>query len=328
MKLFVKKFLPILLISQIVLIVGCSQPHLWKIDKGEQTYDRIYNLEIKKNILLFIGNGNLYAHNAKTGSQEWSFTKEDGMQFAIFVTSDRLVFFVVPTKLYAFDIRTGKKKWQIKLNLERLDADQLSYENNVVFIGDKTIDAKTGKEYKNIETIIPAKIRYKNMVIYSINDPLRYDFYVKAEDSKTNKVIWKFSPKINVPDSPLYDDQYTYRAKQISDPVLSKNTIYIIDFDNDVFAINPKTGKERWVFRSETLASLEYSEREPTNQLVVYKDILYLIHKKNIIYGVNAITGKLVWKSKISERPTSINASNNIVYVAAGESIYAFRAIK
>jgi len=273
MKLFVKKFLPILLISQIVLIVGCSQPHLWKIDKGEQTYDRIYNLEIKKNILLFIGNGNLYAHNAKTGSQ-------------------------------------------------------LSYENNVVFIGDKTIDAKTGKEYKNIETIIPAKIRYKNMVIYSINDPLRYDFYVKAEDSKTNKVIWKFSPKINVPDSPLYDDQYTYRAKQISDPVLSKNTIYIIDFDNDVFAINPKTGKERWVFRSETLASLEYSEREPTNQLVVYKDILYLIHKKNIIYGVNAITGKLVWKSKISERPTSINASNNIVYVAAGESIYAFRAIK
>jgi outer membrane protein assembly factor BamB len=107
-------------------------------------------------------------------------------------------------------------------------------------------------------------------------------------DKKSGKEVWK--TKL---DSNNLLQLYDYWDYYQSSPLISENTLYVGSSDSYLYAIDSKTGKEIWKFKT-----LHIIRSSP----VVKDGLVYFGSFDGNFYAVNDKSGELVWKYKI-EKP-------------------------
>lgn len=94
--------------------------------------------------------GSVYALDAASGTEEWSFNT--GVENALAVANNTVYFGgQVDGKVYALDAATGQQKWSFSLAKAYDNAFSLAVTNNVVYVGDSendiyALDATTGQQ--------------------------------------------------------------------------------------------------------------------------------------------------------------------------------------
>lgn len=127
------------------------------------------------------------------------------------------------------------------ISLERTavyEAKGLSKINGINWQTGKLFEINYGNNaFKNSEGILEfANLGFSDPIIS--NDVIFYKLYpapqnsfIAAIDAKTGKVLWGYKSK-----------------EQISNPVLADETIYFVSEDKNIYALNAKSGKEKWKF--------------------------------------------------------------------------------
>ncbi|KKL21772.1 hypothetical protein LCGC14_2442080, partial [marine sediment metagenome] len=120
---------------------------------------------------------------------------------------------------------------------------------------------------------------------------------------------------------------YIYSSK-VSKPLLSKNSVYFLDIECDLYSVDIKTGRKKWKFKTESLEGMGAESRVPLPNAIISKEVIYFSHKKRNLYAVDGETGKQLWQFK-SETVSPPVAANNLIYFSDGDgNLYAFRAGK
>ena len=98
----------------------------------------------------------------------------------------------------------------------------------------------------------------------------------------TDRIIWKFSSDAAIE----------------STPVIRNNIIYIGNMDGDFFAIDAKTGVEKW----------DSKVSNPINSSAALKGNVVCIESGSALYGFDANTGILKWRSAANSAESVISA--------------------
>jgi quinohemoprotein ethanol dehydrogenase len=103
-------------------------------------------------------------------------------------------------------------------------------------------------------------------------------------------------------------------------PLVVNGVMYITDGNDDVFALNPTTGKQIWKYTASDMPALTTLAGFPVNRGVAYGQGLVFIGRiDTMLVALNAKTGAVVWKTAVdspsnyaylSAAPQFVNASN------------------
>lgn len=130
-------------------------------------------------------------------------------------------------------------------------------------------------------------------------------------DKEPSRLLWKFEAGHKGPLGPP-----AYSAS-VSAPTVVDGVVYFGSFDGHVYAVDAKTGKEKWAFR--TGAGVRA-------QPAVADGVVYVGSLDKRLYALDAATGKLKWlfptQGKIGQRAL---VSESLVYIGS-DSIYALDA--
>jgi outer membrane protein assembly factor BamB len=103
---------------------------IWNFpQKGMITNEPFY---YKNTVYIGTGANLIYAINATTGEQKWSFTT-DGTVIGDFVTDSSVILGHGGNYMYALDLETGLKKWELKFERKRPLAEPLIYHNSLYY---------------------------------------------------------------------------------------------------------------------------------------------------------------------------------------------------
>ena len=110
-------------------------------------------------------------------------------------------------------------------------------------------------------------------------------------------VAWTFHTGAVAP-----DERMRKIAAFESTPIFADGLLYIATPFNQVIALDPQTGAERWRFDSKLAAGLDYSEAT-SRGVAVSRGMVYFGTLDARLIALNARTGKLVWQTQLD--PTS-----------------------
>jgi eukaryotic-like serine/threonine-protein kinase len=242
---------------------------------------------------VFMGtsDGNFRALDSKTGEVKWQVGRKDYRFDVTYpVVADGILLFGGVQKimhentrpdgtLHAFDAMTGQQIWMVKLKGAATFpavADATVYfadEDNLLF----AIDIKTGKE----------KWRFKaggNIRSHAISGEQIYfsdaDGKLYSANKNTGQLIWK-ATKISKVGSALAVD---------------KGIIYYGGRDNLLYAVEAKSGEEKWRFKAGGFCSAP----------VIAGEVVYFVSADKFLYAVENATGQEKWKYK-SQNPLSLS---------------------
>ncbi len=150
--------------------------------------------------------------------------------------------------------------------------------------------------------------------IYALSD----DGFLYKLDKQTGRVIWRFDTHggtvgrsmPNPPDSLAYD--YLTSGATVVD-----GTVYIGSADKGLYAVDARTGRERWRF-----ATGDIVRSTPA----VDHGTVYFGSRDHFVYAVDAQTGALRWKyDTLREVVSSPLVANGLVYIGSRCSdLFAF----
>ena len=147
-----------------------------------------------------------------------------------------------------------------------------------------------------------------NLFVFAASE----DGYLYALDATDGSVKWKFQLTTS-----------TVRNAQFSSPTYADSTIYIGSTDQNIYAINAYTGKERWHFLTSSANGYFYASP------VIANGTLYVGGYETGFYAIDAKTGQLKWKRNFPrEFESSPTYANNTVFTSTNDGIlYALNAI-
>lgn len=149
-----------------------------------------------------------------------------------------------------------------------------------------------------------------------------WDYYLSSPRLAKGLVFWGSA------DSSLYAiDQYTgdfkwkFKAEDIihSTPEIDGDTLYVGDFNGNLFALNINNGEKIWSFK--TIGDRYFPKGEIQKGAVVDNGIVYFGSRDYNIYAVNKITGRGVWNRKegswVISTPT---VHNKMIYYGTSDT--------
>ncbi|WP_222913915.1 PQQ-binding-like beta-propeller repeat protein [Natrinema sp. SYSU A 869] len=115
---------------------------------------------------------------------------------------------------------------------------------------------------------------------------------------------------------------WTYQANDHvrSSPVVADNTVFVGSDDGKLYAINKRTGTEKWSLNSgETIASSP----------AIIDDTVFVANKAGQVYALDSETGEVKWDKQPWNKGTtdtsSITTEDKRIYITFGESgLYVF----
>jgi len=205
--------------------------------------------------------------------------------------------------LFAFDEKTGKEKWVLKLKSGDIFFSSPAVFGDMVYIGGMTegilaVNALKGTvvwDYKmdNYPVRYSAAIGNDGTVYFGTKNR---DFI--AFDGKTGELMWRM---------PVSRDTWL-----IGNPVIAGDTVFIgSSKDKKLFALDAANGETRWAFEADgwVYSSCIYA------QGTVYAGS----HDKNL-YAIDAKSGKEIWKYSFDDIIySSPLVENGIIYVAVND---------
>ncbi|HUQ83154.1 MAG TPA: PQQ-binding-like beta-propeller repeat protein, partial [Gemmatimonadaceae bacterium] len=211
------------------------------------------------------GDGRVYAVDATSGKEKWHAQTEGRVRASPAIDGSHVYIGSADGRVYAFDRTTGAQKWRFETEGVNLFSGNFGYDrrtvqsspavvNGTVYEGARdgwiyAIDAATGNE----------RWRYDHKISWintspAVLDGVVYDGssdgqFVQALDAASGKELWR-----------------TTTGTTWSSPAVAGDVIYSGDGQGRLHAMDRKTGKLLWSFR--TGASV-HSSPTPTGDLVI-----------------------------------------------------------
>jgi len=291
---------------------------------------KVYERPVFVDNLIYIGNYTNSEHvhviNVQTGVEEWSF-----------IGSKRQHMFAINTMVYMFssegscsyfdlantdlqqeiECQRLKKaqywyatKWKVTIqNYKSLPvlSDGLLYCVSTNVVNDYSIyalDAQTGKDqwqFKAAGGVYIKPVIHDGMVYF-----LSYKknvFY--ALDAKTGLEKWKFKSKDMVSHT-----KFTYSKPYTACPLVADGVVYVSCGHKYVFALDCKTGAEKWRFKPD-----DYALLTP----IIVGDLIFIASfKGDTIYAIDIKTGVSKWHFSLKKYSGSIGSwiiTDDVLYI-------------
>lgn len=251
---------------------GVQSKLLWEFDTEEGEFGKaIYSSPAIDSDILFTTswNGKIYALDIKNGKKLWD-THLGWSSTAKPVIVDDKVFVGSNEGLYAIDKKIGRIIWEIDIG---------SISSKPVFFGNTVY---CGSHDENIYAINSENGEVKwafrtDGEIYSspaLDDNILYigsnDNYLYAIDIENGKLKWR----------------YETEGPVVSSPLVNHNFLYFGSWDNNFYALDKETGKLEWKFTAGW--GIDSSP-------IIYKDKIYFGCRDNNLYALDSLDGDLKW---------------------------------
>jgi eukaryotic-like serine/threonine-protein kinase len=248
------------------------------------------------------GDGNVYSLDATSGKLNWKFQTGDVVHASPAISGGVLYVGSWDSYFYALDTASGKERWRFKTGEDADIHNQVGIQSSaavadgIVYFGCRdsnfyALDAATGEK----------KWTFNNKGSWVITSPAVYDGRVYFGTSDT-KLFYAFESKAG--GQPLVTLKFTWPI--FSSPAIAGDTVYFGSHDGILRAVDLKTGKVAWSFKTgganQNLAGLSKPDGT-TNYETVFTEDFY----DNMVGGVY----KLFATGSILSSP-----------VVAGDSIY------
>lgn len=296
---------------------------------------------------LNLGDGYLFAVDAKTGQSKWTLQRKKGYFTAPAVANDILYAGADDGVVHALDLMIHREKWRFTTPDKSKVTAAPSVSNGVVFFGTTSgrfyaLSAQTGEVKWTFETgqptywLTPAFA--DGMVVCGANSGALYTL-----ETETGKQVWKFTTKDkerinsvvisnevafvtdyqgNVLHLDLKTGEKKHNAgkdnKAGSVLAVDDNTIYFGGWHGgNIYAVDAMTGEERWKFRTE----------EPCNSPAIADGVVYFTCEDKKLYAVDAKTGRRHWtiETKNIQVSNPVIADGTIYFIGDSGKVYAVR---
>ncbi len=144
---------------------------------------------------------------------------------------------------------------------------------------------------------------------------------ITPETAPNLKVAWTYDTKATAPNR-----RAAHIAAFEATPVLSGDTLYIITPFNQVIALHPATGEERWRYDPHIADRPEYSEASARG-VAVSGGMVYFGTLDARLIALDAKTGRLAWETNLSTEPNEGNYQVTSPPVVAGDTVIAGSSI-
>jgi eukaryotic-like serine/threonine-protein kinase len=204
------------------------------------------------------GDGNVYAVDAHTGAVVWKFATGDIVHASPAIANNTVYIGSWDSYFYALDAETGQEKWKYKAGEDPVIHNQVGFQSSaavvdgVVYVGCRdghvyAFDAATGRkrwDYPTSQSWVNTTPAVRDGVVYAGTcDSHRFH----ALDAKTGRLKFMLDMK----------------GCMVSSPALAGDLAYIGSFNGRLNAIDVKTGKLAWEFRTEAAKKDELKVLKP-----------------------------------------------------------------
>jgi outer membrane protein assembly factor BamB len=257
------------------------------------------------------GEGVFYALDASTGSKKWEFQTADVIHSSPAYANQTVYFGSWDSYLYALNAADGSLKWKFKTGIDTVYYNQVGFQsspviyNGVVYSGCRdanvwAIDAETGdlkwKYYNNGSWVIATPVVHNDTLYYETSDSHK----VNALSADSGKLLYSADCK-------------TYG---FSSPALTNGILYLGTHGGSMMAMESKTGKPLWEFRtplSKANRDSVIADNGEFNYPKIFTENTYEANMKSVerIYSVGSIL-------------SSPAIHNGIIYFGSADScVYA-----
>ena len=192
------------------------------------------------------GDGNIYAADAETGVLQWKFPTKDVVHASPAVVNGVVYAGSWDSYLYAIDAATGQQKWAFKTGDDETIHNQVGFQsspavvNGTVYVGCRdahvyAVDAATGRkkwDYPTSKSWVVGTPAVRDGVVYvGTSDSSRF----MALDAATGRLRGNFKAG----------------GYMFSSPAIAGDLLYVGDHSGKLYAIDAKSFKMAWEFRTE-----------------------------------------------------------------------------
>jgi len=192
------------------------------------------------------GDGNVYAVDATSGLLQWKFGTGDVVHASPAVFGSTVYVGSWDSYLYALDAATGQLKWSFKSGEDATAHNQVGFQSSpavvdgTVYVGCRdahvyALDAATGRkkwDYPTSKSWVIGTPAVANGTVYvGTSDSARF----MALDAKSGRLKFNFDAKAYI----------------FSSAAVASGLVYVGDHNGKLYAIDAKTGKAAWEFRTD-----------------------------------------------------------------------------
>jgi outer membrane protein assembly factor BamB len=275
--------------------VKTGQP-LWRYDHGG--LDNSSSPAVTNGII-YVGSDTLYALNAQSGKQLWTFKAGSFISSPV-VINGVLYFGTYNSYLYALNATTGTLLWSYHSQGSNFGSPAV--DNSMVYVTNDSstiaLNAQTGTEQWtfNVGASTPTVV---NGTVYIAGT----DNNLYALNAITGKVLWKKAVS----------------GSAYEGVAVASGALYVGTDHSNVDAFNALTGNSIWTFKAKSII-----ETAPS----VANGVVYIGDLSNDLYALNAKMGKLLWSYDViggSTSSTMVVVNGSIFVSESDKGFYAFR---
>ena len=290
---------------------------------------------------------NLYAVDAKTGTERWRYSVGDAIFYYPTVSGGVVYAGSDDGFLYAVGASTGKERWRFKTGGDVSSSPAVW--RGVVYVGSDdgflyAVDASTGKERWRFGARSSTPAISGGAVYIGGDGGLLY-----ALDANTGAERWRFTAGTFMTYAPAVSDgvvyvggdsgyvyavdakngaeKWRFKAGEYacSFPTVSNGVVYVGCTYGFLYAVDASTGKERWRFEYKGLGGEYGSEPWDWYDATVCGGVVYVGNSDGFLYALDASTGKERWRFEVSGGVgSSAVVSGGVVYVQSiNDHLYA-----
>ena len=272
-----------------------SAPGLHGMPEKERNLDDPWDMFLSSPVvadgIIYVGCGEgiFYALDAKTGEKKWEFKTGNVIHSSPAFANQTVYFGSWDSYLYALNAADGSLKWKFKTGIDTVYYNQVGFQsspvlyNGIVYSGCRdanvwAIDAVTGelkwKYYNNGSWVIATPAVHNDTLYYETSDSHK----VNALSADSGKLLYSVDCK-------------TYG---FSSPALTNGILYLGTHGGSMMALETKTGKAIWEFRTpSSLANRDsiIAENGEFNYPKIFTENTYEANMKSVdrIYSVGSI---------------------------------------
>jgi outer membrane protein assembly factor BamB len=246
----------------------------------------------------------LYALDAATGEEIWTYTTDGPVCAAPTVTDGTVYFASDDGRAYAVDAESGEELWWYEthdwMRSSPAVADGVAY-----FGGDdgdfRAVDALTGDElwtYGPNDWVRSSPAVADGLVYFGSNDD-----YFNVLNVEDGSFAWS----------------YTTGGDVVSSPAIADGVVYFGSDDGTVYAMDAATGEEIWTF-----ATPDWIQSSP----VVADGVVYIGCDDGNVYALSAGTGEELWRFTTGDWVRSdLAVGDGVVWAGSDDgNVYALDA--
>lgn len=206
------------------------------------------------------GDHNIYALDAATGKKRWSFETKDWVVASVAYADKAVVVVSTDSIVHVIDTETGRKRFVYDSGRPSYSSGPAIHERIAIFNSDRG-------------------------TVWAIErGAITYPFERAIWRWKVQLAAWGIFSEIPQQKGTVWN--VVVGGDLIGTPAVAHNTVYTVNEQGKVFALDAATGEERWITELEAIITASPSVAG-TTVLVGTKD--------GTVFGLDAQTGKVLW---------------------------------